>query len=131
MRKYITTVLFALLLAGAAVVFLCPADTESITAENREPAAMPELTFDTVKSGEFASGFDAYVNDGIGLRGKLMELSDGIKSYFGFTPRLVGKVISTTSDIGTGETLDSSLMLVGGKVMEMFSDDPEVEQGYA
>lgn len=131
MRKYITTVLFALLLAGAAAVFLSPADTESITAENREPAAMPELTLDTVKSGEFASGFDAYVNDGIGLRGKLMELSDGIKSYFGFTPQLVGKVISTTSDIGTGETLDSSLMLVGGKVMEMFSDDPEVEQGYA
>ena len=124
MRKYIITVLFVLLLAGAAGVFFSPADTASIEAENREPAAMPELNSDTVVSGEFASGFDSYVNDNIGLRGRLMELSDTIRSCFGFTPQLVGKVISTTSDIGTGETLDSSLMLIDSKIMEMFSDKP-------
>lgn len=131
MRKYIITVLFVLLLAGAAGVFFSPADTASIEAENREPAAMPELNSDTVVSGEFASGFDSYVNDNIGLRGRLMELSDTIRSCFGFTPQLVGKVISTTSDIGTGETLDSSLMLIDSKIMEMFSDKPEVESSYA
>ncbi len=131
MRKYIVTVLFVLLLAGAAAVCFGPADTESITAENREAAAMPELSLDTVVSGEFAGGFDSYVNDNIGLRGRLMELSGAVKSCFGFTPRLVGKVISTTSDIGTGETLDSSLMLIDSKIMEMFSDKPEAENSYA
>lgn len=131
MRKYVITVLFVLLLAGSAAAFFSPADTESIEAENREIAGIPELNAETVKSGEFSSGFDSYVNDNIGFRGKLMELSDKIQSYFGFTPQLVGKVISTTSDIGTEQTLDSSLMIVDGKVMEMFSNKPEVESGYA
>ena len=116
--------------ASAAVVF-SPADTESIEAENREAAAMPEFKAETAMNGEFASGFDSYVNDNIGFRGKLMEISDNIQSWFGFTPKLVGRIISTTSDIGTGETLDTNLMLIDGKIMEMFSNKPEVEKQYA
>ena len=86
MHKYVLTVLFVLLLAGSAAVFLSPADTESIKAENREIAAMPELTAEKIEDGSFASEFDSYVNDNIGFRGKLMELSGKIRSCFGFTP---------------------------------------------
>ena len=131
MHKYVLTVLFVLLLAGSAAVFLSPADTESIKAENREIAAMPELTAEKIEDGSFASEFDSYVNDNIGFRGKLMELSGKIRSCFGFTPQLVGKVISTTADIGTAQTLHSSLMIVDRKVMEMFSNKPEGQSGYA
>lgn len=118
-------------MAASAVVVFSPADTESIEAENREAAAMPEFRAETAMNGEFASGFDSYVNDNIGFRGKLMEISDNIQSWFGFTPKLVGRIISTTSDIGTGETLDTNLMLIDGKIMEMFSNKPEVEKQYA
>lgn len=131
MRKYIITALFALLLASSAALLFMPADTESIAQENREIAQMPEFSKETALSGEFAKGFDSYVNDNIGLRGKLMELSSDIKSRFGFTPKLVGKIISATSDIGIGQTYDSSLMLLDGKIMEMFQKNSEVEVLYA
>lgn len=131
MRKYFVTITFLLLLAASVYVFLSPADIASIEAENREPAKLPQFSGETLISGEFASGFDTYVNDNIGFRGQLTSLSDDIKSYFGFTPKLVGKVISSTSDIGTEETLETSLMLLNGRVMEMFSKKPEVEEEYA
>lgn len=131
MRKYFVTITFLLLLAASVYVFFSPADIKSIQEENREPAKLPHVSSETLISGEFASGFDSYVNDNIGYRGSLTSLSDDLKSYFGFTPRLVGKVISSTSDIGTEETLETSLMLLNGRVMEMFSKKPEVEAEYA
>lgn len=131
MRKYFVTITFLLLLAASVYVFFSPADIKSIQEENREPAKLPHVSSETLISGEFASGFDSYVNDNIGYRGSLTSLSDDLKSYFGFTPRLVGKVISSTSDIGTEETLETSLMLLNGRVMEMFSKKPEVESEYA
>lgn len=131
MRKYFVTITFLLLLAASVYIFFSPADTASIEAENREAAELPELSGETLISGEFASGFDSYVNDNIGFRGQLTALSDDIKSYFGFTPKLVGKVISSTSDIGTDETLETGLMLLNGRVMEMFSKKPEIEEKYA
>lgn len=131
MRKYVITVLFAALLAAAAAVMMMPADSESIAAENRDIKEMPELTLETAASGEFASDFDEYVNDNMGFRGKLMEISRNIQSHFGYTPKLVGTVISTTSDIGIGETLEGSLVIIQGRIMEMFSKKPEVETKYA
>lgn len=131
MRKYVITILFAVLLAASAAVLISPADTESIAAENREIKTMPEFNLDTVASGEFAAGFDEYINDNIGFRGRLMEISRKIQSCFGYTPKLVGKVISTTSDIGIGETLEGSLVIIDGRIMEMFSEKPEVEAEYA
>lgn len=131
MRKYVITILFVLMMASSVAVFLSPADVESIRKENRDVSGIPSLNWETVVSGEFASGFDSYVNDNIGFRGKLTQISDKIQSSLGFTPKLVGRVISTTSDIGTEETLETSLMLLDGRIMEMFSKKPEVEQRYA
>lgn len=131
MRKYVITILFAVLMAASVVILILPADTESIAAENREIKKMPEFNFNTVISGEFAAEFDEYINDNIGFRGKLMEISRNIQSYFGYTPDLMGKVVSTTSDIGIGETLEGSLVIIEGRIMEMFSKKPSVEAQYA
>ncbi len=48
MRKYVITFLFALLMAASVLLFLLPADEESITSENREVAAFPNITKETL-----------------------------------------------------------------------------------
>lgn len=131
MRKYMITALFLLLLLGSVVIFLCPADTESILAENREPQQMPEFSMGAVASGEYMAQIDEYINDNVGFRSKLMNISDKIQSCFGFLPGDMGKVITTTSDIGTGVSQDSRLVIYDGKIMEMFKKNPEAEQRYA
>lgn len=131
MRKYIITILFILLMISSVAVFLGPADAESVHKENREPKEMPVFNWENALSGEFSSGFDSYVNDNIGFRSELLSICDGIQSCLGFTPKLVGRVISTKSDIGTEETLETSMMLLNGRIMEMFSKKPDVEKTYA
>ncbi len=131
MRKYFITILFCLLLAGSVAVLICPADRESILAENREPQVMPRFSVENVASGKFSAQFDEYVNDNIGFRGKLMSYSDKLRSYTGYTPEELGRVILTSSDIGTGEALEGRLVLYQNKIMEMFVEKPEVGQRYA
>ncbi|MGN1115119.1 MAG: DHHW family protein [Candidatus Ornithomonoglobus sp.] len=131
MRKYAITFLFMLMLIGSAVVLMCPADTESVLAENREPQEFPAFSVSSVWSGSYMSQIDDYVNDNIGFRSRIMTLSDKIQSCFGFLPNGMGKIISTTKDIGTGESQDSHLVLYDGKIMEMFLSSPEVEEQYA
>ncbi|MGN0163146.1 MAG: DHHW family protein [Candidatus Ornithomonoglobus sp.] len=131
MRKYAITFLFMLMLIGSAIVLMCPADTESVLAENREPQAFPAFSVSSVWSGEYMSQINDYVNDNIGFRSRIMSLSDKIQSCFGFLPKGMGKIISTTKDIGTAESQDSHLVLYDGKIMEMFLSNPEVEEKYA
>lgn len=131
MRKYIITILFIIMLIGSAIVLMCPADTESVLAENREPQEFPAFSVSSVWSGSYMSQIDDYVNDNIGFRSKIMTLSDKIQSCFGFLPDGMGKIISTTKDIGTGESQDSHLVLYDGRIMEMFSSNPKVEEQYA
>lgn len=132
MRKYFISVLFIILLAGSVfLVTLCPADRDSILAENREPQGIPEASVQNLISGKFSADFDAYINDNIGFRGTLMNVSNKLRSYTGYTPKEVGKVILTNSDIGTGETLEGRLDLYDGRIMEMFVAKPDVGQKYA
>lgn len=131
MRKYLISIIFILLMAGSAVLLLAPADTESITAENREVKAMPEFSVASLWNGTYMKGFDDYVNDNIAYRGKLMTLSDKIRSYLGYTPEGVGRIIETTSDIGTGEANKGRLVLYDNYIMEMFKSNIEAETNYA
>lgn len=131
MRKYLITTLFIMLLCGSFALLLAPADEASINAENREVKAMPEMNLSDVASGKFSAGFDEYVNDNIALRGKLMSISDKIKSRIGYTPESVGRIIMTTSDIGTGESNEGRLVLYNDYIMEMFSKNEEAERKYA
>lgn len=131
MRKYVISILFMLMLIGSGVVLMCPADTESVLAENREPKAMPAFSISSIKSGEYMADIDEYVNDNIGFRGSIMKISDRIQGCFGFLPDGMGKIIAATKDIGTGESQDAHLVLYDGKIMEMFASKPEIEKLYS
>lgn len=131
MRKYVITILFMIMLIGSGVALMCPADTESVLAENREPQEFPAFSASSVWTGSYMAQIDDYVNDNIGFRGRIMTLSDKIQSHFGFLPDGMGKIISTTKDIGTSESQDTHLVLYDGKIMEMFLSNDGVEEEYA
>lgn len=131
MRKYVITIIFLLLLAISVSAVFAPADMESIDLENREISTLPDLSFESAVSGEYASGFDKYINDNIAMRGRLITLSDKIQSYFGYTPDDLGQIVSTTKDIGTGEEHDAQLLVFDNKIMEMFWAQHDTEQEYA
>ncbi len=131
MRKYFITFLFLALLAASTVLFMRPADTESILAENRQPKTLPVFSLSSALDGSFESEFDEYVNDNIGCRGRLMEISDKIHSFYGYMPEGVGRIISTTSDVGTGAANDSQLVLYDDSIMEMFISRPQTQAKYA
>lgn len=131
MRKYLITFLFVLLMAVSFGLLLAPADSESIASENREIKTMPEINIASLWSGEFSAGFDSYVNDNIAMRGRLMSVSDKIRANLGYTPKNLGRIIKTTSDIGTGESNEGRLVLYNGYIMEMFNSDEESESKYA
>ena len=131
MRKYLISILFILLMLISFGLLLAPADEGSIALENREIKTMPKPSIASIWSGEFSAGFDAYVNDNIALRGSLMSMSDKIRSHIGFTPNGMGKIIKTTSDIGTGEANEGRLILYNGYIMEMFKSNEEAQDKYA
>ncbi len=131
MRKYFITVLFSLLLAVSVVLFILPGDTASVLSENREPQAMPAFSAKSALNGTFEAQFDQYVNDNTAFRSKLMKISDKLRSHTGFIPDGVGRIISTTADIGTGESREERLVVYNGSIMEMFEAHPETEEKYA
>ena len=131
MRKYFITVLFSLLLAVSVVLFILPGDTASVLSENREPQAMPVFSAETALNGTFEAQFDQYVNDNTAYRSQLMKISDKLRSHTGFIPEGVGRIISTTADIGTGESREERLVVYNGSIMEMFEAHPETEEKYA
>lgn len=131
MRKYLISIIFILLMTGSVVLLLAPADTASIEAENRELKAMPEFSLGALWNAQYMSEFEDYVDDNIAYRGKLMRLSDKIRTYLGYTPEGVGRIIETTSDIGTGESNKGRLVLYDNYIMEMFGENKEAQEKYA
>ncbi len=131
MRKYLITGLFILLMCASFGLLLAPTDRASILEENREPKTIPDANITDIWSGKFSAGFDEYVNDNIAMRGKLMAVSDKIRSRIGYMPENVGRIIETTSDIGTGEANEGRLVLYNGYIMEMFKKNDEAGAKYA
>lgn len=131
MRKYLISILFIALLATSFGLLATPADTQSIAEENRELKTMPTFSLTSIWSGEFSKGFEAFVDDNIAFRGKLMAISDKIRSRVGYTPDNLGRIIVTTSDIGTGEANEGRLVLYNDYIMEMFGKNEEAQTKYA
>ena len=131
MRKYFVSAVFIALLAFSVFLFVGRADIDSILKENREPAAIPALSPESVLNGTFEDGFGEYVNDNTAYRGKLMALANKIGAFYGYTPEGLGQIISTTSDIGTGEAQNSRLVIYDNSIMEVFDASPETETKYA
>lgn len=131
MRKYLISILFILLMCVSLGLIIAPADIESISSENREIKTFPTFSVSAALSGQFSKDFEDYVDDNIACRGMLMNISDKIKSRIGYTPNGIGRIIETTSDIGTGESNEGRLVLYDGYIMEMFKKNEENEAKYA
>lgn len=130
MRKYLITIVFALLLCISFGLLIAPADIESIENENRKLKAMPQFSLSNIWSGGFSKGFEEYVDDNIAFRGKLMEVSDLIRSHIGIKNENIGRIITTTSDIGTGEANEGRLVLYNDYIMEMFKKNEAAQLKY-
>lgn len=129
-KNVITTIVFLLLVLACTVMFALNPDTESFKKENRKAAEIPELSKNTVYSGEFMSGFEKFVDDRISFRSYIMELSSYLNSSKGITPP-DGKIIYAQKDIGTKTVKQASLLMLNKKVMEVFTSDSDAEKKYA
>lgn len=126
----IGTVIFVLLLAASSVMLWAfPTDTQSIQKENRAETMMPSFDLKTISSGEFTSGFEAYLNDHVGFRGVLQSTSKSIAARTGFDCGS-GEFLSYKKDIGTGTQDDTLLMYHDHKLMEIFYEDKAVTKEY-
>ncbi len=129
MKNRIIIISFIAVLIASAVVLWLPADTESVTQENRTPATMPPVNAQTLASGDFSSGFEAYLGDNLGFRSFFTDMSEKITENTGFTTEL-GKLVSVNKDVGTGTTQKASLLVANDTVMEVFSNREENSQWY-
>ncbi len=130
MKNKIVTFVFALLLIASAVLFAMPPDTESFKHENRNPAALPELSEESFFSGNFSTQFENYVNDNISYRSEFVKLGNYISKNKGITPPS-GRIVYTNKDIGTKTVKKACMLIVDGKIMEVFRKNPDSEKKYA
>ena len=63
MKKKITVILFATIMASISIVNILLPDTIFSQSENRYLQTFPEVTWDRFKSGELASDFEVYTSD--------------------------------------------------------------------
>lgn len=128
-RRIITVVLFiAFLVAGFVTVVILPKDEAAAKQENRNLAQMPSVSFERIKSGEFASEFETYLSDNVGYRSVFTNISSAYKNSKGVNK--YGKVVETKGDLGTGSTTKSRLLVIDDRVMEVYSADKEAQQEY-
>ncbi len=130
MKNKILTAVFALSLAAFVFLALFPAGENGAQSENRELASMPELTAQTVFSGEFAKGFESFIDDHIAFRSFFTSLSERLNAKKGIkTP--AGRLVYTDTDDGAGQTQKTGFLIVNDSVFEMFHRDLRLEEEYA
>lgn len=129
MRTKITVSVFLIMLVLFAVLIIMPADTDSVLKENREPAVMPDTSVNNIIFGSFCADFEKYLSDNVGLRGRLIEISNnfqnlkGIKSY--------GSISNANADLGTGDAAtEKGLLTTDDTIMEIFKSKPESRERY-
>lgn len=129
-KNKIITAVFIILLASSLILLLMPADTESFKNENRTISNMPQFSKSGFLSGEFASDFESFIDDNIAFRSAFTKASQTISSYKGITPP-DGKIVYTNKDIGTETVQKACLLIVDGKMMEVFRKNISALQKYA
>ena len=77
-KSIVSVIVFAVFLTTVSVVCLAKPADEFSDAERRELAQMPELTAETVATGEFSRGFEAYSTDQFPER----DLLRSMKAFF-------------------------------------------------
>lgn len=123
-------ILFCLLLATFVVIgVLTPKDMTAAEEENRELAAMPALTRETVFSGSFSQDFENYLADNVGYRSFFMDAATRIESLKGIKTKS-GRIVTTTKDLGTGAQGDNYLLVLPDRVMEVYKQDDAARNAY-
>ncbi|MDP4118003.1 MAG: DHHW family protein [Bacillota bacterium] len=129
MKTKITIPAFIIMLLFLSVLLIFPADKESVLKENREPANLPSPSVQNIFSGKFASGFEKYLSDNIGFRGKMIAVSNNIDKFKGI--KSFGYITKANGDLGTGNTVtDKGLLVANDKIMEVFKANPEAKKHY-
>ena len=128
MKSKVISITFLLLLLASVGLLIYGND--GTNNENRTAATMPPINAQTVFSGEFASGTEGYINDRIGFRNDMIDISKQISSLKGI-PSPDGKIVRANMDIGTGAKQGSDILVVNNKIMEMFSKKANYADEYA
>lgn len=80
-KSILTVVLFAAILLGVSLACIFkPADAFS-DAERRELAQLPEISIESIASGEFTGGFESYTADQFPLRDRLRGFKAILNKY--------------------------------------------------
>lgn len=74
--------LMGCLCVGVLLVLLAPRESRLSQAENRMLAGFPELTAETLQSGEFFSGIEDYLSDGFFGRDQVIGWTDAVLGLF-------------------------------------------------
>ena len=82
-EAFIITLLFALFLAVPLVLTLVLPKSEFSEWENRPLATFPEVSVDSVLSGEFGKDFETYLADYMVWREGFVKLKRGVNSALG------------------------------------------------
>lgn len=123
MRQKVTSIIFiAILVAFFALVMIFPKDEQASIKENRPLATMPKVTLSTILSGEFASEYETYLTDNVGMRSKFVDLGTKIENIRGIQKKAKGRIV----DLANG----SRLVLNDGKIMEVYKKNPEAMAKY-
>ncbi len=74
--------LMGCLCVGVLLILLAPRESRLSQSENRMLAGFPELTAETLQSGEFFSGIEDYLSDGFFARDKVVGWTDRVIGVF-------------------------------------------------
>ena len=73
-RPYSTTVVFCILIFGFTAATILRPSSEFSETENRVLTGMPELSMDTILSGDFEEDYEEYLTDQFVLRDRWIAL---------------------------------------------------------
>ena len=129
MRAKITIGCFLTLLTLFFItVVILPKDEKAAVLENRTLQEFPELTAETLFSGQFTSQFESYLSDNVGFRSVWTDLSARFEDSKGI--HTFGKLVQTTGDLGVGQTTENQLLVIEDRVMEVYQKDPQMQKKY-
>lgn len=122
MREKITSAVFiAILVMFFALIVVFPKDERASVQENRELAAMPKVTLNSVLSGDFESGFETYLTDNVGFRSHLVDIGSRFENMRGIQSKNSGRIV---------EVSGGQLVLNDRKIMEVFHENPDARNLY-
>lgn len=122
MREKITSAIFIIILAAFfALVMIFPKDEQASVQENRPLAEMPAVSAESILSGNFGPAYENYLTDNVGFRSYFVNFGSFIENLRGIQPKNMGRIV----EVGSGK-----LVLNDGKIMEVFSKNPEVREAY-